>query len=244
VWIGHLVISKLNEFRDGQSVSFLSMQHRIAARLLRMGLLDEAMHMAMENLTLRLHKYGIGSWHISPALELIAALYHKMNRLEEALKFYSEELQIVEKVYGKSHAETLNVLTSIGNVYRSSGTTRHAETLATFQRCAEIGEALYGLDNINLPPIYNMLAIALANVEKYDEALKYFQRAISISTMVFGEEHPSIKTFQDNMKAIAAKRAESKKTTTLRDAIKAEKQKSSSNSKSEESSNGKAEEKD
>ncbi|KAI9014870.1 translation initiation factor eIF3 subunit 135-domain-containing protein [Gaertneriomyces semiglobifer] len=130
-------------------------------------------------------------WHWSaehPAAtalhDCMAAVYLTIKKPQQALKYYSESLQVAEKALGKSHVVTGAYLTKIGCLLQ--GLRRTEEAIERFTDALHVYEGL-NVDDHLVAQVHYEFAEVLASRGDHDAAIEHAHKAKALFETTFGQ---------------------------------------------------------
>ncbi|KAF3312508.1 hypothetical protein TWF173_007118 [Orbilia oligospora] len=164
--------------------------YNIAAVYKNGGKYDKAIQW-YEQVLLR-HEQAFGKDHISifQVITDIAAVYHSQFDYDTALYYLKQVFFGYKKIFGKNHLATLSAMGNISALYVDQY--RYNKAGKYYQRVL-VGCRRHNLSE-NDPLIFRAIsgiATVYGELGEYDEALRWYERAIAISEKLFGKDHPS-----------------------------------------------------
>ncbi|KAF3284330.1 hypothetical protein TWF970_011548 [Orbilia oligospora] len=138
------------------------------------------------------YEKAFGKDHISTLQVItdIAAVYHSQGDYDTALHYYKQAFFSCKKTFGKNHLVTLCAMGNISSLYIDQH--RYNKAGKYYQRL------LVGCRRHNLSENDSLILMAISGIAmvygklgEYDEALRWYERAIAISEKIFGKDHPS-----------------------------------------------------
>jgi tetratricopeptide (TPR) repeat protein len=141
------------------------------------GNLDEAGTLLERALAIR--ERGLGPVHARVGMTLVnlAAVRRKQGRADEALTLLERALGITTQVYGEKHANVAYPLANLGDLLRARGDI--AGALVYFRRAVDIREQTLGPEHPQTLRSILVVAEALAELHRCDEARPLLARAAS-----------------------------------------------------------------
>jgi tetratricopeptide (TPR) repeat protein len=122
-------------------------------------------------------------------LNNVAAHYERMERFDEAQRFYAEAKAVFERLpNGDKEPDYALVLNNLGLLYFDQGKLAEAESL--LHVALEIREAHYGSKHQYVAETLVNLAELSLQETRTEDALELFQRALAILQYTLGPDHP------------------------------------------------------
>jgi tetratricopeptide (TPR) repeat protein len=174
----------------------------LAARL-AMGDLDEAARLAREVLALRRTLHGDDGVYVALSMTDLASVLYERNdpaSLTECVDLYRQAAAIAQRRLGGEHRLTLVTRRSLANALVRAGQGEEAEQIlreVTAKLPSVIGETHE--DYLHTLNSYGYL---LFQLERPDEAVVQYHKALEISEKVFGPEHDNTLRPLSNLAAI------------------------------------------
>src|SRR5947208_15125339 len=108
------------------------------------------------------------------ALPILAVVFHKQGRYDDALEWHERALAGKEKTLGKDHPSTLDTVNNMAVVFHKQG--RYDDALEWYERALAGKERTLGKDDPStLDTVNNMGAVFHKN-GRYDDALEWYER--------------------------------------------------------------------
>ncbi len=151
------------------------------------GHIEEASALLERALAVR--ERGLGPVHARVGMTLVnlAAVRRKQGRTSEALALLERALGITTQVYGEKHANVAFPLGNLGDVLRARGDV--AGALVYFRRAVDIREQTLGPEHPQTLQSILVVAEALAELHRCDEARPLLARATAGLERSLGGEH-------------------------------------------------------
>lgn len=111
---------------------------------------------------------------------------YKNQKMDDALKFARQAVDLSIKIYGADNLETATAYTNLGVIYRERA--KYKESIENLQTAADIYEKLPNAKDKNLTDIYEALALAQLLSGKKEEAEANYLKAAEIAETKFGKE--------------------------------------------------------
>ena len=108
----------------------------------------------------------------------LMGLYRKTGKKEKALKSLETALFLVEETGIEDTVTAGTTFVNAATVYKAFGSPE--KSLPVFRKAQTIYEKELKENDERLGGLYNNMALTLADLEKYDEAYKYYDKAISV----------------------------------------------------------------
>ncbi len=124
----------------------------------------------------------------------------RAGKFDEALPLAKRSFELREKILGPDHPDVATPLNILGNLYRSKGENKKAETL--YQRAVEIREKTQGPEHPDVAYPLNNLALLHWNKGEYEKAEPLYQRALRIFEQALGSEHSLVAACLNNFAAL------------------------------------------
>ncbi|MBN1924212.1 MAG: tetratricopeptide repeat-containing sensor histidine kinase [Prolixibacteraceae bacterium] len=120
---------------------------------------------------------------IAKTLNSIGLLYNFQHDKENALKYYLEEVELLnntDQENKKYVLERVVVFTNILNLY--SNENQHEKVLQTAPQAIELAKSIN--DSLRLASLYNTQALAYKNLNQYEQSMQTFRKAASIFSAI------------------------------------------------------------
>jgi TonB family protein len=111
---------------------------------------------------------------------------YKNNKLDDALKFANQALDLCLKLYGAENTETAVAYSNLGFIQREK--TKYSASILSFQKSLEIYVKTPNSKGNGLIETYNNLALSQFWDKKYEEAILNYLKVIELSEIKFGKE--------------------------------------------------------
>ena len=153
-----------------------------------------------------IEKAVVGEEHVSYLNTMSAIAYSCLSIAEynsdlgnyaEAIRFGTEALNILEKVYGKEHLNYAIALNKLAQYNSSLGNYSESLRLATEE--LEIRKNVYGKEHPDYASSLSRLANYTSDSGNYSEALKLGTEALNIRKKALGTEHPDYAQSLNNL---------------------------------------------
>ncbi|CAF1513511.1 unnamed protein product [Adineta ricciae] len=153
------------------------------------GKYNEALDYLKQAIKIAKHYYGPEHSSIGIYLTNIGDIYRKQSDFTTAEATYKEALSSLEKSFGPNHIEIAEVLNSMGLVLKKRADYSGAEIC--YKRAIQIVYDTFGHDqeHYKLGIYYNNLADLDRKRNRFQEALKLYQRALTAIEKTLGSEH-------------------------------------------------------
>jgi len=126
----------------------------------------------------------------STALNNLAQLLQKTNRLQEAEPLMRRALQIHQAAFGEKDPTIALLLSNLAQLLQEANRLQEAEPL--MRQALQIHQAAFGEEDPSVARDLNNLASLLQRTDRLEEAEPLMRRALEIDRTAFGEEHPTI----------------------------------------------------
>lgn len=129
-------------------------------------------------------------------LHVLGDLYETKNEYTKATKYYRECVELSKEHVGVNHIETLVSMNNIALVYRELE--RYDESEKMYR---ELIELIKQLDEKHpeLGTVYNNFATCMICQERYEDAMNFFEKALDIRKLNFGDNSPFVADIINNM---------------------------------------------
>ncbi len=131
------------------------------------------------------------------ALNDLAQLLERTNRLEEAEPLMWRALEINKAAFGEQHPTVATRLNNLAALLRDTNRIEEAEPL--MRRALEINKAAFGEQHPTVAIHLNNLATLLRDTNRLGEAEPLMRRALEIDKAAFGEQHPTVAIHLNNL---------------------------------------------
>jgi tetratricopeptide (TPR) repeat protein len=121
-------------------------------------------------------------------------------KYKEAERMQRRALEMMEKVLGQEHPDTLSSMNSLAVVLRRQGKYEEAERM--HRRALELRERVLGQEHKSTLRSMNNLAVALHSQGKYEEAERMHRRALELREKVLGQEHPDTQRSMNDLAVV------------------------------------------
>lgn len=116
----------------------------------------------------------------------LMGIYRKTNRKEQALESVDNSLRLVNELGIKSSIAAGTTYTNAATVYKAFSMPE--ESIALFEKAKSIYESELKSDDSRLGGLYNNLGLTLTDLKRFDEAEKYYKKAVDVmSQNQYGE---------------------------------------------------------
>jgi tetratricopeptide (TPR) repeat protein len=123
-------------------------------------------------------------------LALIASIYHRQGRYEEAEGKHRQALLLRTQTFGPEHLHVASSLNNLANVLSDQGKYEEAETEG--RRAVAIREMALGPRHPDVAQSLSNLANIFARQRDYKRAEQEYRRALIIKEAALGSEHPEV----------------------------------------------------
>ncbi len=111
---------------------------------------------------------------------------YKNNKLDEALKFANQAVELSLKIYGIENSETAVSYSNLGIIQREKK--KYSESILNFKKSIEIYSKIPNLKGNGIIDSYNNIALSQFWDKKYDESILNYLKVIELSEIKFGKE--------------------------------------------------------
>jgi serine/threonine protein kinase/Tfp pilus assembly protein PilF len=133
-------------------------------------------------------------------LNNMASLLHSRGKLDQAETTYRSAIEMMQKVFGPSHDDTLIARSNMGVLYLDLN--RPTEAVTVFRELLEVSEKVYGLKNAVVLTHMNNLGNALERAGQLDEAERVTRRCAELRREALGPTHPHTMITLGNLSGI------------------------------------------
>ncbi|HEX2974788.1 MAG TPA: tetratricopeptide repeat protein, partial [Bacteroidales bacterium] len=126
----------------------------------------------------------------------IGGLYIEKGEYNRGLEYLLKAADIRKKLFGDSHIDVAETMTSIGAAYYSMH--EYDKALTYYQSSVNILSRIFGPKHPSLAEVYSNIGILYDETGNYDEALNYHFLALGITRELLGEKHPSTGRIYNN----------------------------------------------
>lgn len=131
------------------------------------------------------------------AMYQLGQTYTDLGEFEASVQEFSKARALAEKEWPEDSIEIAKAGRLMGLALYHAG--RATEALPMMRHAVAKMEAEYGPDNRRTSAGYNDLAVILNDLQKYDEAEVFYQKALDSSIAILGPEHPEVATRYNNL---------------------------------------------
>ena len=143
---------------------------------------------AQKALDIRLLIYGENNTATAKSYNNVAAAYGSLGDLEKSLEYSLRALNINKKILNQNHPDIAYNYFNVAITYFNLKDYLHARE--NVNHAIEIFQKAYkGENHRDVAHCYNTLGSISSGEKKYDESLKYYQKALSILKVAVGEGH-------------------------------------------------------
>ncbi len=115
---------------------------------------------------------------------------YKNNKLDDALKYANQAVELSLKIYGIENAETAVAYSNLGTIQRDKK--KYKESVLSFQKTNEIYLKISNLKSNGLIESYENLAFSQFLDKKYDESISAYLKAMELSEVKSGKENKEL----------------------------------------------------
>ncbi|MEZ4362739.1 MAG: serine/threonine-protein kinase [Kofleriaceae bacterium] len=134
---------------------------------------------------------------IARAEDLLASVYLRAGRYEDALTHYQIALSISERALGPDHPQVADILNNVAVAYSKL---RRPEPAAMYRRALSIVEKLP--EYTSTPALLNNLGALEFDDGRFELALQYHQRALDLRRARLGPSHPDVARSLNSIAAV------------------------------------------
>ena len=117
-----------------------------------------------------------------------------------AIDCFERALDVIEKVRGHDHPDTLTSRNNLAGAYESAGDLNRAIPL--YERTLADAERILGPNHPNTLTSRNNLAGAYRAAGDLNRAIPLYERALADAERVLGDGHPITETVRSNLRAV------------------------------------------
>lgn len=117
-------------------------------------------------------------------LNELAGLYRKLTREEDAIRTVGELLDLIALMGIENNIGAGTTYINCATVYKAFGKAR--EALPLFEKAKNVYEKELNPDDKRFGGLFNNMALALVDLERYKEAYELYEKAISVMQMTDG----------------------------------------------------------
>jgi tetratricopeptide (TPR) repeat protein len=176
-----IMMKKKGEQARIRAADFLS---NIGTVLMIQNKLDEAMEKFVS--ALRIYEKAKVDTRVAVCHYNIGSLLKKQGKLDEALEHARKALAIRRSKLSHEHAECGESHDLIGAILQRSG--KVAEALDEFDNALRIRKNVYGEMSLKVADVYESKAFCFFTLEKWCEAVTFFEATIHIRTVLLGAD--------------------------------------------------------
>ncbi|MEO1585086.1 MAG: serine/threonine-protein kinase [Planctomycetota bacterium] len=166
----------------------ITARHNIATALEGLARYDEAEPIYLANLETLRKTSGPDNPDVLVAAHNLAFLYQSMGRFDEAEPMFYDTLERCRRVFGPAHIGTLTCSQSLASLYRETG--RDSEAITVMLEAKQAAQDAAEGPSPMLTEVTANLGIALADAERFAEAIVELEQAEADARVVFPDEHP------------------------------------------------------
>ncbi len=173
---------------EGETASAADFLANIGIILKAQNQLDEA----MEKLTyaLRIFEKAKMDTRVAVCLYHIGVVLLKQCKLDAALEHARKALEIRRSKLSIEHVDCGDSHCLIGDILFRSG--KFAEALDEFENVVRINKNVYGEMTLKVADIYEFKAVCFFNLQKWREAVTFYEATIHIRTVLLGADDASL----------------------------------------------------
>ncbi|MEY4433462.1 MAG: hypothetical protein RLZZ44_1596, partial [Bacteroidota bacterium] len=116
--------------------------------------------------------------------------YELLLKYNEANKYYSETLHLLEKILGHYDEQVIKTLLHLGDV--TFYLCKYDLAFEIYENCLKRYQKVFGDKHINIAATQIRIGRVWDGNGGYDKALEYFKKALSIYIGYYGESHPNV----------------------------------------------------
>ncbi len=111
---------------------------------------------------------------------------YKNNKLDDALKYANQAVELSLKIYGDENAETAVAYSNLGTIQRDKQ--KYKDSAINFQKAVDVYLKLNDLKGTELIDSYENLAISLYYNRKENDSITNYLKAIEVAKVKFGPQ--------------------------------------------------------
>lgn len=190
------VTSYQNNFKK-ENLLFIKTKIKIAAVLLRLGKLNEALQTATETtdkLNILPDKKEI---ELAENYFVTGMIYYQMSDYNKSLEFHLKALNIRKNELGENHSSVGSSYNSIASIYNIKGDYENA--LEYYFRSLQIKIKEAGENTIDVSSLYNNIGSAYFAKGENDLAIEYYLKSLMIKKNILDKENPGFAFTYNNL---------------------------------------------
>lgn len=165
---------------------------KLADVLLGMGQTERAKEIYEIEMSKATEKY-----EIMPLYGQLGISHHEQGNYNQALEYYSKELEMKQQLLPSNHIYSTNSYLNIGNVYFDMGDFSRA--LSWYEKALEIKEQSLPFNHPDLATSYMSLGLVYSNMGDYSKALSSYEKTLEIQKQSLLSNHPDLATSYNNI---------------------------------------------
>ncbi|KAF3240645.1 hypothetical protein TWF128_011260 [Orbilia oligospora] len=123
------------------------------------------------------------------AFSNIASVFDNQGKYHKAMQWYERALAGCEKVLGKDHPSTLDIVHNLALVFNNQA--EYDKAMQLYERVLVGCEKALGKDHPSTLDTVHNIALIFENRGKYEEAMQLYERVLAGREKTLGEDHPS-----------------------------------------------------
>jgi tetratricopeptide (TPR) repeat protein len=172
----HQALTMLTKYYSSNHIAIVSLLNNIGGtELYGKQNCDKALRFHQQALAILETYYPSYLAHIAITLNNIGDVFSEKEKNDEALDLYHRALKMQEEYYLSDHIEIVSVLRNIGNTLEDDEVVKRHEQALTAQK-KNVGAP----GNVNMTRSLQGIGNILERQKKYDEALDFYQRSLTI----------------------------------------------------------------
>ena len=145
-------------------------------------------------------QYGEKSEWVATTLYNTGMLHYYLSELPDALKDFTQAMNIYSELLGTNHPEVATMINAIGLVHNSLG--EYQTALDYFLQCAEIRKAAFGENHFDVAAAYNNIGHIYAVLRDFSKAMEYQKKSMEIKKKLLSENDYSMAYAHSNIGTI------------------------------------------
>lgn len=132
----------------------------------------------------------------------LMGLSRKLGEQENAFQFVDNALNLIDKMNIADNVGAATTYLNSATVYKAFG--KADEAIPLFEKAKSIYEANLSQDDARLGGLYNNMALALVDLERFEDALSLYEKAISVMATLKNKEPEQAITYLNMASAAEA----------------------------------------
>jgi tetratricopeptide (TPR) repeat protein len=154
-----------------------------------LGRREEALALRRQSHEVTVASLGPDNPRVAGNLHNMGVLLHRMGKTDEARSAFVDALRIREKLFGPDHSSSLSTKSTLGAIEVLAGNLE--EGLRLQLELVDNMERVRGRTDRRTVRLYSNIAGTLSQLDRLEEAGRYYEMALEASQDGLGPEHPS-----------------------------------------------------